>query len=148
MEEILNHDALIVEAYFLQECYEICVDLVEKFKKDNKIIMFTLGAIFMIEFHNEKMMTIANKCDYIIGNMEEALALINNDKNGKKEIIKEGEKNYKKIFENFQKKLEKSNNRIAIITNGSESVICSKYNLDKNQLEFIIQCFTEQIKIR
>ena len=110
--------------------------------------MFTLGAIFMIEFHNEKMMTIANRCDYIIGNKEEALTLINNDKNGKKEIIKEGEKNYKKIFENFQKKLEKSNNRIAIITNGSESVICSKYNLDKNQLEFIIQCFTEQIKLR
>jgi hypothetical protein len=29
-------------------------------------------------------MTIANKCDYIIGNMEEALVLSNNDKNCKK----------------------------------------------------------------
>ena len=29
-------------------------------------------------------MTIANKCDYIIGNMVEALALSNNDKNCKK----------------------------------------------------------------
>ena len=50
--------------------------------------MFTLGAVFMIEFHNEKMMTIVNRCDYIIGNKEEALTLINNDKNGKKEIIR------------------------------------------------------------
>ena len=145
MKEILNHDALVIEAYFLQECYDICVNLVEQFKKDNKIIMFTLGAVFMIEFHNEKMMTIANKCDYIIGNKEEAFALINNDKNGKNEIIKEGEKDNKKIFENFHKKLEKNNNRIAVITDGSEGVICSKYNHDKNQLEFIIQCFPEQI---
>ena len=143
MKEILNHDALVIEAYFLQECYDICVNLVEQFKKDNKIIMFTLGAVFMIEFHNEKMMTIANKCDYIIGNMEEAFALINNDKNGKNIIIKEGEKDYKKIFENFHKKLEKNNKRIAIITDGGNGVICSKYNFDKNQLEFIIQSFPE-----
>ncbi len=32
MEEILNNDALIIEAYFLQESYEICLDLVENLK--------------------------------------------------------------------------------------------------------------------
>jgi len=146
MNEILKHDALIIEAYFLQECYDICVNLVEQFKKENKILMFTLGAVFMIESLNEKMMAIANKCDYIIGNMEEAFALINNDKNGKNVIIKEGEKDYKKIFEIFHKKLEKNNKRIAIITDGSNGVICSKYNFDKNQLDFIIQSFPEQFK--
>jgi len=146
MNEILKHDALIIEAYFLQECYDICVNLVEQFKNENKILMFTLGAVFMIESLNEKMMAIANKCDYIIGNMEEAFALINNDKNGKNVIIKEGEKDYKKIFEIFHKKLEKNNKRIAIITDGSNGVICSKYNFDKNQLDFIIQSFPEQFK--
>jgi len=145
MNEILNHDCLLVEAYFLQECFEICLNLVEEFKKRNKTILFTLGAVFMLEFHNEKMMTIANKCDFIIGNMEEAFALINNDKNGKKVIVKEGTKDYKLVFENFHKKMEKNNKRIAIITDDSNGVICSKYNYDKNQLEFIIESFPEKI---
>ena len=57
----------------------------------------------MIEFHNEKMMTIANRCDYIIGNKEETLILINDDKMVKKKIKKKVKKIIKRYLRIFKK---------------------------------------------
>lgn len=76
----MKHDALLIEGYFLQEKYDLCLNLCTKFKDQRKLVILTLSAITIVQQHYDKVMEIANYCDVIVGNMAEieALAGINN----------------------------------------------------------------------
>ena len=132
-DQIFEHDILLVEGYFLQEKFDIVKYLCEKFSKSKKIIIFTLSAVFMVEFHNDKMLEIANMADIIVCNKEEIEAF--GGKAG-----------------NFQETLEKSfkkllpKKRILIVTAESQGVYCSEFNYESNTLEYLHQSFPKFIK--
>ena len=133
-QEILSHEALIIEGYFLKERFELCKKLCEEFIKLKKIIILTLCDPFMIEFHKEKILEIANISDMIVGNFRAA------------EILADGRgKNMKETFEKIHKKLI-NKERLLIITAGCQGAFCTKYNYQKNELEFIFQDFPQNIK--
>lgn len=134
MKEILSHEALIIEGYFLIERFEICKDLVKRFKESNKPVIFTLSAVFLLEAHGDKMVEIANDSDIIFCNMEECEALA-----GKK-----GE-NYSETFEIAHLKLTPKNRKL-IVTCGSRGVFVSKFNYEEERLEFVLQGFPTFIK--
>ena len=146
LNEILSHDALLLETFIMQDCYEICIYLVDEFIKNNKKILFTLGAPFIIKVYFEKVIEIANKSDYIFCNMDEAKMFI---KLNKKSSLKEEEinksKDYKLIFEEIHKLL-KPKKRYITVTSGSDGVFCSAYDYENNQLEFIFQNFPKFIE--
>ena len=135
LNEILSHNYLVIEGYFLQEKFDICKRLVEEFKKNNKSVIFTCGAVFMITAHNEKVMEIANKSDMIVGNMEECEAIA-----GKK-----GENN-EETLKLVHKKLNKNNKRILLMTDGGKGVYVTKFNYDNDNFEFILHSFCNPIK--
>lgn len=146
LNEILSHDALILETFIMQDCYEICKNLVDEFVKNNKKILFTLGAPFIIKLYFEKVIEMANKSDYIFCNMDEAKTFI---KLNKKHSLTEEEinksKDYKMIFEEIHKLL-KPKKRYIIVTSGKEGVFCSVFDYENNQLEFIFQNFPKFIE--
>jgi adenosine kinase len=135
LNEILSHNYLVIEGYFLQEKFDICKRLVEEFKKQNKIVIFTCGAVFMVQAHNDKVMEIANKSDMIVGNMEECEAIA-----GKK-----GENN-EETLKLVHKKLNKNNKRILLMTDGGKGVYVTKFNYDNDNFEFILHSFCNPIK--
>ena len=49
--EIFENDALLIEGYFLQEKFDICNNLFMEFRKENKFIILTLSAVFMVQVH-------------------------------------------------------------------------------------------------
>lgn len=133
-QEILNHDALIIEGYFLKEKFELCKKLCLEFIKLKKIIILTLCDAFMIEFHKEKIMEIANLADMVVGNFHAA------------EVLADGRgKNMKETFEKIHKKLF-NKERMLVITAGCQGAFCSKFNYQKMQLEFLFQDFPQNIK--
>ena len=134
IEQILNHDAIIIEGYLLICKLDMCKKLCEYFNKNNKLIIQTLSAVFMIKFHREKIMEIANSADIIVGNIEEIeefAGFQSTDKND--------------LFEAIHKKLTKRN-RLLVVTNGSKSTFCSKYDYDNDVMEFVISCFPKKLK--
>ena len=145
-EEILSHDSLLLETFFMQDSFEICNNLVDEFIKLNKKIFFTLGAPFIIKFYLNQVIEIANKSDYIFCNMDEAKLFIKLNKNcslSEEEINKS--KNYKLIFEEIHKLL-KPKKRFILVTSGKDGVFCSAYDYENNQLEFIFQNFPKIIE--
>ncbi len=133
-QEILSHDALIIEGYFLKEKFELCKKLCLEFIKLKKLIILTLCDDFMIEFHKEKIMEIANLADMIFGNFHSA------------EVLADGRgKNMKETFEKIHKKLS-NKERMLVITAGPQGAFCSKFNYQKMQLEFLFQDFPQNIK--
>jgi adenosine kinase len=133
-QEILNHEALIIEGYFLKEKFELCKKICEEFIKLKKIIILTLCDPFMIEYHKEKILEIANISDMIVGNFSAA------------EILADGRgKNMKETFEKIHKKLV-NKERLLVITAGCQGAFCSKFNYQKMELEFIFQDFPQNIK--
>ena len=112
---------------------DICRRLTDCFNRENKVVILTLSAMFIVQFHYDKLMEIANKSDMIVGNIKEAEILSG---------IKDG--NVKDIFENIFKKLS-PRDRILVITSGSEGVYCSKYNYKRNQIDFVYQYFANNI---
>ena len=132
-DKIFENDILLIEGYFLQEKFNICKYLCERFVKDKKTIIFTLSAVFMVQFHNEKIMEIANMADLIVCNLEEIEAL-----GGKGSTIQETvEKAHKKLI---------PKNRILVVTAGIQGVFCSEFNYESNSLEYLHQCFPKFIK--
>ena len=133
-QEILCHEALIIEGYFLKEKFELCKKICEEFIKLKKIIILTLCDPFMIEYHKEKILEIANISDMIVGNFSAA------------EILADGRgKNMKETFEKIHKKLV-NKERLLVITAGCQGAFCSKFNYQKMELEFIFQDFPQNIK--
>ena len=133
LREILLHEAIIIEGYMLPNKLDICRRLTDCFNRENKVVILTLSAMFIVQFHYDKIMEIANKSDMIVGNIKEAEILSG---------IKDG--NIKDIFENIFKKLL-PRDRILVITSGSEGVYCSKYNYKRNQIDFVYQYFANNI---
>ena len=133
-EDICGNDCLLIEGYFIVEKYNICLGLAKHFQLEKKPIIFTLSAVFLMQYHMDKVIEIANMSDLIFGNMEECEALA-------------GEK-----FNNFQDTIEAANrklspkDRILIITCGNRGVLGSKFNYQTQQLEFILQRFPSFIK--
>ncbi len=133
-DEIYSHNALLLEGYFLQEKFHICKSLCDEFNKEKKLVILTLGAAFMVQFFNDKIIEIANKADLIIGNMGEA------------EIFAGGRgADFRETFANVHKKLSPKD-RTLVVTCGQCGVFCSKYNYKRAQLEFVLQCFPTPIE--
>ena len=57
-QDILSHEALIIEGYFIKEKFELCKKLCEEFIKLKKFIILTLSDPFMTEFHKEQIIEI------------------------------------------------------------------------------------------
>lgn len=123
-ENIYSHQALLIEGYMLNNCFDICKKLCQNFRANKKLVVLTLSAPFIIKFHNHKLIEIANDADIIAGNYEEAVELADRKGNDIREI-------YKNIF----KKLKENNNRLLLITDGPNGVYCGKYNYDEQRLE-------------
>ena len=133
-QEILSHDALIIEGYFLKEKFELCKKMCLEFIKLKKLVILTLSDTSMIEFHKEKIVEIANLADMIVGNFPAA------------EILADGRgKSMKETFEKIHKKLI-NKERMLVITAGCQGAFCSKFNYEKMQLEFLFQDFPQNIK--
>ena len=133
-QEILSHDALIIEGYFLKEKFDLCKKMCEEFIKLKKLVILTLCDAFMIEFYKEKIIEICNIADMIVGNFRAA------------EILADGRGNtMKETFEKIHKKLI-NKDRLLVITAGRQGAFCSKFNYQKMQLEFILQDFPKAIK--
>ena len=63
-KEIMSHDALLIEGYFLQEKYDLCLNLCTKFKDQRKIVILTLSAVTIVQQHKDKVMEIAKLFGY------------------------------------------------------------------------------------
>ena len=135
-KEIFEHDALLIEGYFLQEKYELCEKLCTKFKEQGKLVILTLSAITIVTQHNEKVIEISNYADIIVGNMAEleVLAGTNN-------------MDYKTTFEKASRKLRTKKDRLFVITHGNKGVVVGKYDYTKGSMDFIFQCFPTMIKM-
>ena len=135
-EEIFKHDALLIEGYFLQEKYDLCTMLCQKFKNQRKLVILTLSAITIVIQQNEKVIEISNYADIIVGNMAEleALAGINN-------------MDYKTTFEKASRKLRTMKDRLFVITHGNKGVVVGKYDYTKGSMDFIFQCFPTVMKM-
>ena len=128
-KEIYMNDGLLIEGYFLAEKFDICKNLCKEFRKENKFIILTLSAVFMVQAHYDKILEMCNFVDMIVGNMEE-LEVFSGAK---------GE-NYKNVFEKCFKKLS-PRDRLFVITDGSKGVLVSKYDYKKDKVDFILQSF-------
>jgi adenosine kinase len=126
-----------IEGYFLQEKYEICKMLANEFKIHRKIVILTLSSVFIVSSYYDKVLEIANMADMIVGNIEEAKVLASmSNKDEKSEP--------QKIIEAIHKILEPKD-RIVVITSGSHGAYCSKFNYNRNQLDYILQSFPKNI---
>lgn len=132
IDQIKDHDTLLIEGYFIKEKFDIVKYLVDEFKRQKKGIIFALSATFLLQKENgtrDRMIEIANDSDYIFGNMEEAQAFIEDDT----QLFQD---TFKKIHQMLSKK-----DRYLVITVGEKGVFASKYDYEKNGLDFIIQTF-------
>ena len=133
-DTIFQHDMLLIEGYYLKENFELCKYLCEEFKKQNKLVILTLSAVVIVQYHIDKIKEIANMSDMIIGNMEETEVLAG----GKSAVFQD---TYEKVHRLLMPK-----NRLLVVTCGSHGVYCSKYNYQSNRLELILQCFPNFVK--
>lgn len=135
IEEIMSHDVLLIEGYFLQEKYDLCLNLCNRFKDQRKLVILTLSAITIVQQQAEKILEIANYSDIIAGNLAEleAFAEVKN-------------MDYKVTFEKASKRLTIKKERIFLITLGSKGAIVAKYDYARGNMDFILQCFPTVIK--
>lgn len=134
-ENILNHDILLIEGYYLLNKYDICKELCELFKNKNKIIILTLSPIILNQDLYEKFISIANYSNIILTNKSQLEDLLNlhNIEN-------------EKIFTKFFQNLSNNNKRLLIVKNGKESAYVTKYNYIGKHLEYILTSFPSKIK--
>ena len=133
-DEIYENDALLIEGYFLQEKYELCKHLCKTFKRSKKLVILTLSAVFMIQYHREKIMEIAENSDIIVCNMEEMEAFA--------ETQRETPKN---VFKKAHLKLTPKN-RLFIVTDGGNGVYISRFDYKKGDIDYLLQSFPRNIK--
>lgn len=136
LEEIMSHEILLIEGYFLQEKYDICLYLCTQFIDQRKLVILTLSAVTIVQKHTEKVLEIANYSDIIVANMSELEAFA--------EVYN---MDYKTTFEKASKRLTKKKDRLFLVTDGSKGAIVAKYDYDKRGMDFILQCFPNVIKM-
>lgn len=132
--EIYNHDALLIEGYFLQERYEICKRLCNTFKRANKMVILTLSAVFMVQNHREKIMEIAQNSDMIVANLEEMEAFAEVQRDEPRNVIA-------KAHEKLSPK-----ERLFVVTDGGNGVYVTKYDYKKKSLDFFLQSFPNKLR--
>ena len=134
LDFILSNESIIIEGYMLPNKLDICRMLTNYFNRENKFIILTLSAMFIVQYHSEKIIEIGNKSNMIIGNIKEAEILSG---------VKEGGET-KEIFESLFRKLE-PRNRLLVITAGSSGAYCAKYDYKRNHIDYIYQYFANKI---
>ena len=125
---------LLIEGYFLQEKFNICKNLCMGFKNENKFIILTLSATFMVQVHYDKIMEIAENANMIVGNMEEIEAFVGSKGLPEKELLEKAHR------------LLPPKERLFVITGGINGAFVSSYNYKKGRLEFILQSFPLLLK--
>ena len=55
LESIYQHDVLLIEGYYLKENYDLCKFLCQEFKKQNKLVILTLSAVCIVQYHMDKI---------------------------------------------------------------------------------------------
>lgn len=135
LEEIISHQALLIEGYMVSNKFNICKKLIGYFLKDKKTIILTLCAPFLVKFHYDKILELANDADIITGNLDEAL-----------EFSKQQSKDIDTIFQTIYEKLKPKENRLLVITDGENGAYWGKYNYQEKRLEHMIQYFAYNIK--
>ena len=137
-DEILKHEILLIEGYYLQYQFELCRELCELFRKEeNKLIILTLSPISLNPNLLEKFIYIANYADIIFTSKSQAEEFASS----------KGEIDNKKIFERiFQKLANNNKKKLLVVKNGKEAAYCAKYNYQEKHLEFILTSISQQIK--
>ena len=135
LEQILSNDSIIIEGYMLPNKLDICKKLTDCFSREKKLVILTLSAMFIVQYHSEKIMEIANKADMIVGNINEAEILSG---------IKSDGNNVKEIIENIFLKLA-PRDRLLVFTAGSSGVYCAQFDYKRNQIDYIFQYFANKI---
>ena len=135
LEQILSNDSIIIEGYMLPNKLDICKKLTDCFSREKKLVILTLSAMFIVQYHSEKIMEIAHKADMIVGNINEAEILSG---------IKADGNNVKEIFENIFLKLA-PRDRLLVFTAGSSGVYCAQFDYKRNQIDYIFQYFANKI---
>ena len=134
MAEIMDHDAVLIEGYFIQERFEICKDLCNRFKSNNKIVILTLSAVFMVQTYYDKLIELANMADLIVANKAEL-----------EEFCGKKTKDNKELFTTMSKKLDKKE-RLFVVTDGKKGAIVAKYDYDRGSMDFILRGFPSNVK--
>jgi adenosine kinase len=127
LESIIRNDLLLIEGYFVIEKFDIVQRLVKHFRDNNKKIVFTLSATFMVENFHDKMLEISNESDIVVCNNEEASAFCKSTSTCMEEVAE------------TIHKLLKPRDRLLIITCGQKPVIISKYSYENKCLDFVLK---------
>ena len=136
-DNILNHEILLIEGYYLQHQFEICKELCELFQKEqNKLIILILNQIKLNQYLDERFVLIANYADIIFCSKLQAEEFTN---------LKGGIED-KKIFEKMFQKLSSNKKRLLVIKDGKDESYCISYDYVGKHLEFILKSFPQKIK--
>jgi adenosine kinase len=122
-EEIISHDAIIIEGFFIKENFELCKDICNMFTDKGKYIILTLSDPYIVENYRNEINTIAHKADMIFGNYKSMKKFTGVD--GIENLIKN-------IFQILNNK-----DRIILITVGNNGVFCGKFDYNtQNEIHF------------
>lgn len=116
---IMNSVKIIyVEGFFITNRVQVVENILEFCKTNKKLFVFNLNSEYLINSYGESMKQFAYECDILFGNATQYLTLA--------ELL---DMNVEKTMENIalhinEKSKTPSGNKIVIVTNGSESVIC------------------------
>lgn len=133
MKEICEHDAFLIEGYYIPKKFEIIKKIVKDFKEKKKPIILTLSAVFLLKLYPEQMIEIANDATIIFCNYEEITALAG----------EEG-KYYSDTIELAHKKLSHKR-RTLVVTCGKKGVITSRYDYEQDHIDYIYQQYPKYI---
>ena len=119
MNEILSHDALLIEGFFIRENSTLCRDICNSFYNAGKYIILTLGDTSIIDKFRNEIIAIANMADMIVGNLNAAQLLAG---------VPNGNTKIDDLFIMIHSLLNNIKDRILVVTVGCQGVFCSKYN--------------------
>ena len=136
-DNILNHQILLIEGYYIQNQFEICKELCELFQREqNKSIILVLNKIELNQYLDEKFVIIANYADIIFSSLSQVEEFTN---------LKGGIE-HQKIFEKLFQKLLDNKKRLLVIKDGKDESYCVSYDYTRKHLEYILKCFPLKIK--
>ena len=135
LDKILSHDVFAVEGYFIKENFETIKFLVDKFKAQNKKVIFTLSATFVIRTNLDKVIELANNADYIFCNIKEAKELAN----------MQNSDNVEEILSNIHRQLKYIENRYIVCTDSEKGAYACTFNKSENRLNEYFHIYPKTI---
>ena len=131
--DIISHDALLIEGFFIKENFELCKDICEAFMKYGKYIILTLSEPSIIENYRNEINFIAHMADMIFGNYKSIQKFIRGENEARIENVING------IYQILNNK-----DRIILVTARHNGVFCSKFDSQtQNAIHF--QAYPEKI---